>query len=141
MKKELRQQVFNKYNGKCAYSGTELKEDWQIDHLIPLLSYHIWGLAPEIRESRYEITWGKNDIENLMPVQKIVNHYKRSLSLKDFREWYLGNLHLRLRKLPKNSKSLKAIEKKKYLLEVASLFGITEYKPFSGLFYFETITK
>lgn len=139
MTKKLRQQVYEKYNGKCAYSGTGLKEDWQVDHLIPLQSFAIWNLSPELRESRYGISWDKNDIENLMPVQKIVNHYKRGLILSDFREWYLGGLHKRLKKLPKKTNSQKTIERKKYLMEVAELFGITEDKPFNGVFYFEIL--
>ena len=111
-----RQEVYNKYNGKCAYSGTDLKDDWQVDHIVPI------------------VHGGTNDIDNLMPVQRIVNHYKRALTLKNFREWYLGGLHERLAKLPKNPRSENGIKKKQYLLDIAELFGITD-----GMFYFEKI--
>ena len=116
-----RQEVYNKYNGKCAYSGTDLKDDWQVDHIVPI------------------VHGGTNDIDNLMPVQRIVNHYKRALTLKNFREWYLGGLHERLAKLPKNPRSENGIKKKQYLLDIAELFGITVDKPFDGMFYFEKI--
>lgn len=116
-----RQEVYNKYNGKCAYSGTDLKDDWQVDHIVPIAHA------------------GTNDIDNLMPVQRIVNHYKRALTLKNFREWYLGGLHERLAKLPKNPRSENGIKKKQYLLDIAELFGITVDKPFDGMFYFEKI--
>ncbi|GAG23873.1 unnamed protein product, partial [marine sediment metagenome] len=55
MKKELREQVYNKHSGLCAYSGTRLEDDWQPDHLLPIRN------------------GGTNDIENLMPCQQILN--------------------------------------------------------------------
>lgn len=127
MTKKLRQQVYDKFDGKCAYSGTVLKEDWQVDHLIPK-AHGVYLYCKDV-----------NDISNLVPCQRIINHYKRALDLKTFREWYLMNLHIRLKKLPKNPKVQKSIRHKEYLLEVASLFGITETKSFDGIFYFETI--
>ena len=125
----LREKVYKKFNGKCAYSGTPLRDDWQIDHLIPKHDFKDKALK------------GADDIENLVPTQKIINHYKRGESLEVFREWKLGKLHERLKKLPKNPKSPKSIKHKEYLLEVANYFGITEDKPFSGKFYFETLNN
>lgn len=128
--KELRQKVYEKYGGRCAYSGTLLEDDWQVDHLTPQFLYD-YGFK----------SGNKNDIKNLVPCQKIINHYKRSLDLEDFRTWYLGGLHERLKKLPRNPKSEKPIKRKEYLLKVASYFDITEQKPFNGKFYFETINN
>lgn len=125
----LREKVYNKFGGKCAYSGTHLEDDWQVDHLIPK------------RHFKDKVLKGVDDIENLVPAQKIINHYKRGESLEVFREWKLGKLHERLKKLPKNPQSPKTIKRKKYLLEVAELFGITDDKPFSGKFYFETLNN
>ena len=118
-RRDKREQVFKKYHGRCAYTGTVLQEDWQMDHLVP--------------KSR----GGTHHIDNLVPCQKIVNHYKRSLSVDEFRIWYLGGLHNRLKKLPKNPKTQQSIKRKKYLFELAELFGITPEKPFCGTFYFE----
>jgi len=53
--------------------------------------------------------------ENMFPVQKIINHYKGSLDLETFRNWYLGGLHERLKKLPKNPRAEKSRKKKQYL--------------------------
>jgi 5-methylcytosine-specific restriction endonuclease McrA len=125
-----REAIKAKYGGLCAYSGTPLKDDWQIDHIIPKAT----------KLKAYHNIKNHNDPENLMPVQRIINHYKRSLSLSDFKSWYLGELHLRLKKLPKTTNSPTAIEHKRYLLEVAELFEITIDKPFGGKLYFETIT-
>ncbi len=125
-----REQVKNKFGGRCAYSGTILKDDWQVDHVIPI-TRNWWDGTVEFPDN--------HNLDNMFPAQKIINHYKHGLSLEEFRTWYLGGLHERLKKLPKKTKNPKAIRRKKYLLEIADLFGITEDKPFSGVFYFERV--
>ena len=123
-----RQRIYQKYNGLCAYSGTPLEDDWQIDHINPIR-----------RNWDGTCLFPKDDKEaNLVPVQKIINHYKHSYLLDDFRKWLLGGLHERLAKLPKNPRTEKSRKRKEYLLKVASYFDITPEKPFSGVFYFET---
>lgn len=121
--KKNREIIKQRFRGRCAYTGTLLKDDWQADHIIPIKLN------------------GSNDLSNLYPAQKIVNHYKRGLCIEKFRTWYLDGLHERLKKLPKNPRTEKSIKYKKYLLEVSELFGITESKPFSGVFYFETLNE
>jgi hypothetical protein len=127
--KKVRLEVYSKFNGKCAYSGTPLEDDWQVEHLEPKIAF--------------ELGWAKgedpNHIANLLPVQRSINHYKRGLPLEEFRNWFLAGLHERLKKLPKNPKAERSIKRKAYLLNIASYFGIKEEKPFSGTFYFETL--
>jgi len=130
--KKNRELIRQKFGGKCAYTGTILKDDWQVDHIEPIRRN--WGE----RAGTYEKPDNHN-LDNMVPSQRIVNHYKGSMSLDLWREWYLGGLHKRLKKLPKNPKAEKSIRRKEYVLEVAELFGITEDKPFSGIFYFETL--
>jgi hypothetical protein len=132
-----REQVYNKYGGLCGYSGTPLEDDWQVDHIVPQRVAHFFNIE------RYREKYGINsvdDIENLIPCQKIINHYKRSLSLEEFRTLWLGGLHKRLDK-PKNPRTEKSRKTKEYRLKVASYFGITPDKPFSGVFYFETLKE
>ena len=119
-----------KFGGKCAYSGTELEDDWQVEHIKPVVRSLSTGkpLFPD-----------GHCIENMVPVQKIINHYKHSCSLEEFRHWLLGGLHLRLKKLPKNPYAERSIKRKEYTLKVASYFGIEPDKPFSQKFYFETL--
>jgi len=117
-----RDAIYQKLGGLCAYSGTPLEEDWQVEHIIP------------------KRRGGDDDISNLMPVQRILNHYKRALTLEEFRVLWLGCLHKRLAKLPKNPRTENGQRRKDYLLKVASYFGIKSDKPFSGEFYFETVT-
>lgn len=131
-----REEVFNKYCGLCAYTGKPLGDDWQVDHIIPKSSY-AWHQLVEVK-IKLGINYNCNDFENLLPAIKIINHYKRSLDLEGFRK-YMSNFHKRISKLPKNPYSEKTIKRKKYMLTVADLFGITIDKPFNGKFYFETI--
>lgn len=128
--KKDRALIKQKFGGKCAYSGTELEDDWQVDHVAPVIRN--WGTKGAVFEEAH-------NLDNMLPVQGIINHYKHSMSLEEFRTWYLGGLHERLKKLPKNPKTEKSIKRKAYLLKVAAFFGITPDKPFSGKFYFETI--
>jgi hypothetical protein len=131
MTKELRQQVYDKYDGKCAYTGKPLPANWQIDHVYPVgnYQYHNHGGFED-----------KNDINNLIPALAIINHYKRCLRLEDFRQRML-TFHLRLAKLPKQTKVQSTVKRKEYMQKVADLFEITVDKPFTGTFYFEKEVK
>lgn len=149
MNKSLRQQVYDKFGGRCAYTGRILGDDWQVDHMISkmLYIYHVikdypQDITPKIWHEKVEELKkaGVNCIDNLLPALRIVNHYKRDLDLEGFRN-YMLTFHQRLAKLPKNPYSLTSIKRKKYMLEVADVFGITQEKPFTGKFYFETINN
>ena len=78
-----------------------------------------------------------HNLDNMVPVQGIINHYKHSYTLDELRNWLLAGLHERLKKLPKNPRTEKSKKHIMYMRKVASYFGITEDKPFSGIFYFE----
>ena len=73
--KKVREAVYNKYNGHCAYCGNELAyKDMQLDHLIPIRN---WG--NKYTEAQIEC------FENYMPVCRSCNHYKRAHTLATFR--------------------------------------------------------
>ena len=68
--KDVRKQVYEKYNGHCAYCGCKLEyKDMQVDHVISVYGNN-----------------GSNDIENLMPACRMCNFYKGTKSLERFRE-------------------------------------------------------
>lgn len=127
---KIRAHLWQKYNGRCAYCGKPLGDDWQIDHVKPVYRYKGKLCAPEA-----------DVLENMVPAISIVNHYKRAASVDVFRTWLLGELHTRMTKLPKNPKSEKSIRHKAYMLRIAELFDITPDKPFSGVFYMETLKR
>lgn len=138
MNSKIRQQVFEKYNGLCAYTGKPLGDDWQVDHMTSKYMHqyktHLeYGSIEEVKLFLKKV----DDVENLMPAIKIINHYKRSLDLEGFRD-YMLSFHKRLKKLPKKTVIHETQRRKEYMLKVAELFDITPDKPFCGRFYFET---
>jgi 5-methylcytosine-specific restriction endonuclease McrA len=127
MKKQLRKDVFEKYGGLCAYCGKKLDDDWQVDHICPISQWY-----------NIERFSHLNDFDNLLPCFKIINHYKRAKDLDQFRE-YMMIFHLKISKLPKNTRVERTKKRKEYMLRIAYLFDITPEKPFCGKFYFEKI--
>lgn len=139
MTKKTRQEVFEKYNGLCAYTGKPLDDKWQVDHMISKNKHHWNIIFRGKKEVDYKEEMKKvNDIENLFPALYIVNHYKRSLDLEGFRR-YMRDFHKRLAKLPKKTMIERTRKRKEYMLKVAEAFDITPDKPFNGKFYFETL--
>ena len=127
-KAQQRQFIKEKFNGRCAYTGKILGDDWQIDHIHPKnLSIQIGD-----RISNH------NEYDNLFPACRIVNHYKRGFNLEGFRS-YMSLFHKRLSKLPKTTNSEKTKSRIAYMNQIAELFEITPEKGFKGKFYFETI--
>jgi len=67
--KSIRQDVFHKFGGHCAYCGVQLKsKGWHCDHVIP------WADG------------GPDDVVNLFPACKHCNTLKNKLSLESFRK-------------------------------------------------------
>ena len=76
--KKMREAVYNKYDGHCAYCGKELpKKGWQLDHLIPYQRERFGRYTEEQIEC----------FENYMPACRRCNHYKRAHSLEVFRRY------------------------------------------------------
>lgn len=77
--KETRRQVYEKYNGHCAYCGCELDyKDMQVDHVIPVY----W--TDEVLRNRYD---GNVDtVDNYIPSCKMCNFYKSTFGIEDFRK-------------------------------------------------------
>lgn len=81
MNKNIKLQVFEKYNGHCAYCGKEITVvNFQVDHIQPI----------------YQL--GSDNINNLNPSCRSCNHYKRSYSLGGFRN-LMQTLHERLERI------------------------------------------
>lgn len=71
--KKMRQVVYDKFGGRCAYCGREIAyKDMQIDHIHP------------------QYLGGCNDMENLYPSCRMCNFRKGTSSIENFRkeiEW------------------------------------------------------
>ena len=73
-----RQALWKRYNGHCAYCGTEIAyKDMQVDHVKP----KIWG--------------GDDSPDNLMPSCRSCNHYKRAHQIETYRI-LIETLHRRI---------------------------------------------
>jgi len=120
MKKEIRQKVYEKFGGRCAYCGFKIEyKDMQVDHLYPQRLSNLWDYTEEERAKCEEL---KNDFNNLMPSCRNCNHYKRADLLESFRRSML-TLTDRIRQI--------------YIVKVAIKFGLLELKNFDGKFFFE----
>lgn len=125
-----RGEIYKKYGGRCAYTGKELGDEWQIDHIIPKC----------LTLQKCHQIIDHNDIANLVPTFSIINHYKRGFALEPFRQ-YMLTFHLRLAKLPKKPRTEKTKKRIIYMNKIANLFDITPEKAFDGIFYFEKLEQ
>lgn len=135
MNKNTRLKVYNKFDGKCAYTGKDLGDDWQVDHVNSQYQHAYYYTGEEdYNEYKKKV----HDIDNLFPALAIVNHYKRTKNLEQFR-LYMKGFHKRISKLPKKT-SVPATERRIiYMNKIADAFGITTEKPFDGVFHFEKL--
>ena len=68
-RKRLRELVYQKYDGHCAYCGREIAmKDMQVDHIV----------------SRYNN--GTDDLDNLNPACRMCNFRKQTYTIEQFRE-------------------------------------------------------
>lgn len=89
--KNLRLQVYNKYDGHCAYCGCELEhKDMQVDHLNSIGEKRIRAEYDNFKETGHwkslrDSDFQDDSIENLMPACRMCNYYKGDWQLEDFR--------------------------------------------------------
>lgn len=111
--KKLREQVYQKYGGHCAYCGCELElKDMQVDH--------IFSVA-RAKWKKEEIDL--NHIDNLMPSCRSCNYYKDTCSIETFR---------------KNLNTLMERVRKPFIYRLAEKYGMVKEFSWDGKFYFET---
>ena len=108
----IRQHLFKKYDGHCAYCGKEITiKSMQIDHIKPVC----FG--------------GDNEFQNLNPACKDCNLYKGACSIETFRLFTKQLINTKLEYLFKS----------KTKLNVAVNFGAIQFKKWDGKFYFEKV--
>lgn len=118
-RKEERRHIYAKYEGRCAYCGKPITfKEMQVDHLEPKAGRYL--NAPDLFGN--PLYSSIESLENKMPSCRRCNHYKRAHPLKYFR-FLITTIHERIQKI--------------YIAKVAEDYGIVEYKPWDGLFYFE----
>lgn len=124
--KELRQQVYDKYNGHCAYCGKEITlKEMQVDHATAYAE-SLYGSQEDRDKVGQMITDGSiNSIDNLMPSCRSCNFYKGGCNIEVFRKSIKNTLEHTCRS--------------SFQVRLAMQYGIMTYKEWDGKFYFENL--
>lgn len=118
LSKKIREAVYQKYYGHCAYCGKELKpKDFQVDHLIPVQRER-FGKYTEEELERFE---------NYMPTCRRCNHYKRAHSLEMFRKM--------IEEIPNK------LYRDNYIYKVGLDYSLIEAHEHKVIFFFEQIEQ
>lgn len=116
--KKVREAVYQKYNGHCAYCGKEITyKEMQVDHLIPVQRERFGRYTEEQIEC----------FENYMPSCRRCNHAKRSFSLENFRKF--------VEEIPRK------LRDRNYIYKVGLDYGLIEEHPRKIKFYFELLEE
>lgn len=98
MKKKDREEIFNKYNGKCAYCGCDLIKGWQVDHIQPIERKSIYNRKKGKFVATGECRKPHNEnFENYNPACASCNIQKSSYSIEAFRKnikYFIESLNL-----------------------------------------------
>lgn len=114
--KKVREAVYNKYDGHCAYCGKELEpKGWQLDHLIPVQRERFGRYTEEQIEC----------FDNYVSACRTCNHYKRAHSLETFRRY--------IEEIPKK------LSRDNYIYKIGKNYGLIEEHPYKVKFYFEKV--
>jgi hypothetical protein len=116
--KKIREAVYQKYGGRCAYCGKEIEyKDMQIDHLIPVQRERFGRYTEEQIEC----------FENYMPTDRTCNHYKRAHSLETFRR-YIEEIPMKL-------------DRDNYIYRIGKKYNLIKEQPKKIEFYFEQVER
>ena len=108
---QVRKQVYEKYNGHCAYCGCELDiKDMQVDHL------------DSVYRAEYEGREVDNTTDNYMPSCRQCNFYKGAATIEEFS----GKIQ-----------HLKKTALIDFPVRLAQKYGIIQVNEWDGKFYFE----
>lgn len=91
LSKQQREQLRNKFGGRCAYCGCELTEKWHADHLKAVIreSKFVKDKDGVTRTASTGAVWHPQNecIENLMPSCAPCNLDKQVLDIEVWRSW------------------------------------------------------
>lgn len=116
--KKVREEVFNKFDGHCAYCGKELTpKNWQLDHLIPVQREQFGRHTVDQIEC----------FDNYVPSCRSCNHYKRAHSLEVFRRY--------IEEIPKK------LQRDSYIYRIGKDYGLVADHCGKVEFYFEFLQR
>lgn len=121
-KKKTRELVFEKYNGRCAYCGCELKKGWHVDEIEPVRRN--WDIidGKRVFNGKYEHP-ERFHIDNQNPACASCNINKHSMSLEEFRNLISG--------------FMKHLNEVSTQFKIAKRYGLVAETNIDVVFYFE----
>lgn len=120
--KRVRELVYAKYDGHCAYCGCEIEyRQMQVDHVKSLY----WNSIDNHFVDNPDIVQD-DSLDNLMSSCRQCNYYKAEADIEGFRS--------------KMRNILERTCRDSFQVQLAMKHGILEYKPWDGKFYFEKQT-
>lgn len=133
-KKQQRELIYNKYDGRCAYCGTELQKGWHVDELMPVRrgweyikgddGNLIWDAKKRNYKKKRTIMHPERfKFENQMPACPSCNINKHSGSLEQFRALIQG--------------FMKHLNEKNTQYKIAKRYGLVTENVKPIVFYFE----
>lgn len=131
--KKIRENVFNKYGGRCAYCGTELQKGWHIDHIQAIRRNDSDENIERINKYlTTPLVRGENSIENYNPACRPCNIWKSTYNIEQFRKEIAEQIK-RLNEYNPNYRNAKRygliketnIEVKFYFEQIGENFNIT----------------
>ena len=116
--KKVREAVYLKYDGHCAYCGKKLEyKEFQLDHFIPKQREQFKRYTEEQLEC----------FENYMPSCRRCNHYKRAHTVEYFREM--------IEEIPKK------LYRDSYIYKVGLDYGLVSSNEHKVVFYYEQVKE
>lgn len=129
MKKELREKIYNKYQGHCAYCGDEITyKQMQVDHIFPQAKNH-WIKGREVMQQHTNTPIPKDidDFDNLNPACRKCNLWKGVFSIELFRSEILDQV--------KRANNYSANYR------MAKKYGLITETAMPVVFYFENVSE
>lgn len=118
MNKKQRQQVYDKYNGHCAYCGKEIAyENMQVDHIKP--KQRGWVYNPN--------NVGTDEMDNYNPSCRACNFRKGILTIEQFRA--------------ELTRQCESIIKRSFQVRQSIDYGLLKVEMHPIVFYFEKVMK
>jgi 5-methylcytosine-specific restriction endonuclease McrA len=119
MTKTERQQVHDKYGGRCAYCGEPLTNGWHVDHIEPVIRKY--GNNSDMRRKH------NDTVSNMNPSCASCNINKHSMTLEEFRQQIAG--------------FMKHLNHVSTQYKLAKRYGLVVETDKPVVFYFETLNE
>ncbi len=137
-KKKERQEIFDKYDGRCSYCGDPLQKGWHADHLLPVGRYKEHVLDEDgnklYKNGKYgeykyvmRMEYPERDVlENKIPACASCNINKHGMDIEGFRELIRD--------------FIKSLNRYSVQYKIAKRYGLIQETNAKVVFYFETLS-